>query len=83
MAKNNGEHRGTALITGASSGIGKEFAHVLAAHGHDVVLVARDARRLGELANELQPSFGIKATVIPRICRSRERRRKSIPKSKH
>ena len=50
--------RPTALITGASSGIGREFARLLAARQHDLVLVARGERELSELARRLRAQFG-------------------------
>src|SRR5216683_2188894 len=54
----------TALITGASSGLGMEYAKLFAADKRDVVLVARRRDRLHALANELTGKWGIKAYVI-------------------
>lgn len=54
----------TALITGASEGIGLELARVFAAHGHNTILVARQETKLHELAAELVETHGIAATVI-------------------
>src|SRR5579883_589429 len=54
----------TALITGASSGIGSTFAYALAERKMNVVLVARSEERLRALATELEQKHGIVATVI-------------------
>ena len=55
---------GIALVTGASSGIGKELARLFARDGHGVVLVARRRERLEELARELESKHGVKAWAI-------------------
>ena len=57
--------RPVALITGASSGIGAEFARQLAARKLDVVLVARDDARLNALAKELREQYAVDAYVMP------------------
>ncbi len=49
-----------ALITGASSGIGLELAHVMAKEKHNLVLVARSIDKLNQLADELIQTYGIK-----------------------
>ena len=49
----------TALITGASAGLGVEFARQLAAREHDLLLVARREDRLKELAEELRATYGV------------------------
>ena len=53
----------TCLITGASSGIGEEFARQLAARGHGVFLVARRAERLSQLAAAIEREHGVRAAV--------------------
>lgn len=52
------------LITGASGGIGRELARVFAQNGSNIILVARDEKRLLALKDELQEKYGVRAEII-------------------
>src|SRR5207253_956228 len=56
--------RKVALITGASAGLGEQFAHLFARDGHDVILVARTAAKLEALAAKLEQEHQVKAHVL-------------------
>jgi len=55
----------TALITGASVGIGRELAKLFAQNNHNLVLVARNAARLQEVAGDLERQFEVTAKAFP------------------
>jgi uncharacterized protein len=57
--------RGLAVVTGASVGIGREFAEQLAARGYDLLLVARNRDRLAEVAASLASDHGVEAEAFP------------------
>ena len=56
---------GWALITGGSTGIGRELASLCAADGRDVALVARNAARLEQAAGEVRAEYGVRAVALP------------------
>lgn len=64
---------GTALVTGATAGIGRALAGEFARNGYDLVLVARRERKLREAAGELE-AYGVTAHVVPTDLGSRESR---------
>ena len=59
-----GTHVSVSLITGATAGIGHEYAVQLAARGDDLVLVARDAARLEQVAEELRRAHQVEVEVL-------------------
>lgn len=63
--------RGTALVTGASAGIGRELARRFAAGGHDVVLVARREERLRAAATAFEDAYGVTAEYVVQDLASR------------
>jgi short-subunit dehydrogenase len=64
MSHSNTAQRRTALVTGTTSGIGEELTNVLAATGHDLVLVSQNAARLAEQRARLRERHGVDVHVI-------------------
>ena len=54
----------TALVTGATAGIGAAYARQLAEEGFDLILVARDKKRLADVAKSLSKEFGVKTEIL-------------------
>jgi short-subunit dehydrogenase len=53
-----------AVVTGASKGLGKAFAHLLASRGYDLLIVARSEKILSEEINSLTQKYGVKVTAL-------------------
>ncbi|HPG36929.1 MAG TPA: SDR family oxidoreductase [bacterium] len=54
----------TALVTGASSGFGVDFAHILASKGYDLIIVARRKDKLEEVSRNVADKYGVKVHII-------------------
>jgi short-subunit dehydrogenase len=64
MTESTPSPRPTALVTGASGGIGADLARELARHGHDLILVARTQPALDAVAREISAAHGVRAEVL-------------------
>ena len=73
------DSKGAALITGASAGIGRELARQFAGHEHDVILVARRADALRELARELKTDYGVRTSTISLDLAQPDAARSALP----
>src|ERR1700730_18601370 len=65
ITMSNHSSKGTALITGASTGIGAVYADRLARRGYDLILVARSHDKLREVAKQIQSATGRKVETLP------------------
>jgi uncharacterized protein len=66
MKQQSTHDRKTALVTGASSGIGLELSRLLAADGYDLILIARYIEGLNRVADEIKAHDGVRVRVIPK-----------------
>lgn len=65
MGDENALHGKTALVTGASAGIGRETAHALAKYGSNIVLAARREERLNTLASTIEEDYDVETLTVP------------------
>ena len=66
MSSSERTDRATALITGASSGIGYQYARQLAARGYDLLIVSNDAEGIANSAAEIRKQYGVRVTPLYR-----------------
>src|SRR5471032_2684576 len=64
MSTQQQPNQGTAVVTGASSGLGKVYADRLAKRGYDLILVARRGDKLESIAAELRAAYGVKVSAM-------------------
>lgn len=76
MSNSSTSFKGTALITGASTGIGAVYADRLAKRGYDLILIARNDKLLNELASSLTATTGRKVEALPADLTNKEELRK-------
>ncbi len=76
MSNSSNSPKGTALITGASTGIGAVYADRLAKRGYDLILIARNGKLLNELASSLTASTGRKIEALPADLTNKDELRK-------
>ena len=76
MSNSSNASKGTALITGASTGIGAVYADRLAKRGYDLIVIARNGKLLNELAGSLTSSTGRKVEALPADLTNKDELRK-------
>lgn len=75
------KYKQTALVTGTSSGIGRDITRDLAGKGYDLILVARRKERMDELAKELNTKHGTECLVLPCDLSNREQLNALMPRT--
>lgn len=78
MSSSERTDRATALITGASSGIGYQYARQLAARGYDLLIVSNDAEGIANSAAEIRKQYGVRVTPLYRDLVGRKCSRRPV-----